>query len=142
MNAGSDDTRSAVLAATVAASVAFQVGGKATRDALFLAGFGAAALPAMVMATAVVAIGFAFLASRALSAWGPGRVIPVAYAGSGAAMLVEWGIALWSPRTTAILVYLHCGCLGGLLISGFWSLVNERFDPRTAKLRLGPVSAC
>src|SRR6185503_3054920 len=105
MISGTDDTRSAVLAATMAAaaSIAFQVGSKATRDALFLASFGASALPLMVMATAVVAIGFAFLASRALSAWGPGRVIPTAYGVSGALILVEWGIALWSPRTAAIL---------------------------------------
>jgi len=56
-------------------------------------------------------------------------------------MLAEWGVSFFHPALAAILVYLHCGCLGGLLISGFWSLINERFDPRTAKLRLGPISA-
>jgi len=138
----SRDNRSAVLAATVAAAagIAFQVGSKATRDALFLFSFGAKALPVMVMATALVAIAFAFLSARALVAWGPGRVIPAAYAGSGVLILVEWGISLWFPRVAAVLVYLHCGCLGGLLISGFWSMVNERFDPRTVKLDLGPIS--
>lgn len=143
MSPDTHETRSAVLAATVtaAASIAFQVGSKATRDALFLSSFGAGSLPAMVMATAVLAIGFAFLSARALSAWGPERVIPAAFAASAALLMVEWVISLWSPRAAAVLVYLHCGCLGGLLISGFWSLINERFDPRTAKHNLGRISA-
>ena len=139
----SSDTRAAVLAATVtaASSVAFQVGAKATRDALFLASVGPKALPVMVMGTALLAIVFALISSRALTTWGPARVIPVAYGVSAALMLVEWGISFVHPALAAILVYLHCGCLGGLLISGFWSLINERFDPRTARLRLGPISA-
>ena len=143
MSPDSSDTRAAVLAATVtaASSVAFQVGAKATRDALFLASIGARALPVMVMGTALLAILFAFVSSRALTKWGPGRVIPVAYGVSAAVMLVEWGISLFQPALAAVLVYLHVGCLGGLLISGFWSLVNERFDPRTAKRQLGPISA-
>jgi hypothetical protein len=140
---GSNETRSAILAATVtaAATIAFQVGSKATRDALFLSSFGIGALPAMVMATSVLAIGFAFLSARALTAWGPARVIPSAFAASALLLLVEWAVSLWFPRVAAVLVYLHCGCLGGLLISGFWSLLNERFDPRTAKRELGPISA-
>ncbi len=138
-----DENRSAVLAATVtaAAGIAFQVGSKATRDALFLSSFGVESLPAMIMATSLLAIGFAFLSAGALTAWGPGRVIPGALAGSGVLLLVEWAISLWFPRAAAVLVYLHCGCLGGLLISGFWSLINERFDPRTAKRHLGPITA-
>jgi AAA family ATP:ADP antiporter len=139
----SDENRSAVLAATVTAAsgIAFQVGSKATRDALFLSSFGVAALPAMIIATSILAIAFAFLSARALTAWGPGRVIPGAFAGSAVLLLVEWAISLWFPRAAAVLVYLHCGCLGGLLVSGFWSLINERFDPRTAKRHLGPISA-
>jgi ATP/ADP translocase len=138
----SEDTRAAILAATItaAASIAFQVGSKATRDALFLHTFGAGALPAMIIATSLVAIAFAFLSARALVAWGPARVIPAAFAASAGFLLAEWTIALWSPGTAAVLVYLHCGSLGGLLISGFWSLINERFDPRTAKLHLGSIS--
>ncbi len=142
MTSDSDDTRAAILAATVtaAASIAFQVASKATRDALFLHSFGYGALPAMIMATSLVAISFAFLSARALTVWGPARVIPAAFAASAGLLLIEWVIALWSLRAAAVLVYLHCGSLGGLLISGFWSLINERFDPRTAKLRLGSIA--
>jgi ATP/ADP translocase len=138
----SDRTQSSILAAAVtsAAAIAFQVGSKATRDALFLHTFGARALPAMILATSLTAIAFAFLSARALTAWGPARVIPAAFAGSAGLLLVEWAIALWSTPAAAVLVYLHCGSLGGLLISGFWSLLNERFDPRTARLRLGSIS--
>ena len=143
MTPNSDESRSAVLAATVtaAASIAFQVGAKATRDALFLSNFGVGALPAMVMVTSIVAIGFAFVSARALTAWGPERVIPSAFATSAVLLLIEWTISLWSPRAASVLLYLHCGSLGGVLISGFWSLINERFDPRTAKRHLGPISA-
>jgi hypothetical protein len=139
----SDDTQSAILAATItaAAGIAFQVGGKATRDTLFLNLIGSGHLPVMMAGTALLAILFAFLSSRALSAWGPGRVIPAGFASSAALLLVEWGVSFWNPGLAAVLLYLHCGCLGGLLISGFWSLLNERFDPRTMKRRLGAVSA-
>jgi len=137
-----DETRNAILAATVAsgAGIAFQVGSKATRDALFLSSFGVQSLPAMVMATSLLAILFAVLSGKALLKWGPGRVIPVAFAGSAALLLAEWMVSLWLPKAAAIVVYLHVGCLGGLLISGFWSVINERFDPHTAKHQLGSVS--
>ena len=142
MTPESDRTQSSILAAAVtgAAAIAFQVASKATRDALFLHTFGARALPAMILATSLTAIAFAFLSARALTAWGPARVIPAAFVASAGLLLVEWGIALWSTPAAAVLVYLHCGSLGGLLISGFWSLLNERFDPRTARLRLGSIS--
>src|SRR2546427_5692927 len=135
--------RSSILAATLSAGVliAFQVGARATRDALFLSSFGVASLPAMMMGTSLLAIGFAFLGARALTAWGPSRVLPAALAASAALLLGEWAVSLWFPRAAAVIVYLHYGCLGALLISGFWSVVNERFDPRTAKRRLGPIAA-
>ncbi len=143
MSPASNEARSAYLASmvTAAAIIAVQVGGKATRDALFLSTFGVASLPAMVMVTALLAIGFAFLSARALTTWGPGRVTPVALVASAGLLMVEWVISLWFPGAAAVLVYLHIGCLGGLLISAFWSVVNERFDPRTAKRQLGPISA-
>jgi hypothetical protein len=38
-------------------------------------------------------------------------------------------------------VYLHFTGFGALLVSGFWALVNERFDPRTARGALGRITA-
>src|SRR2546427_259036 len=102
-----DDTRGAILYATVAsaAGIAFQVASKATRDALFLSSFGARALPVMVMATSVLAILFALFSARALTTWGPSRVIPAAFAGTAALLLVEWALSLWLPRVAAVVVY-------------------------------------
>jgi len=129
------EIRSAVLGATVTsiAMVAYQVAAKATRDAFFLSNFPVQALPVMMIATSVLAIGVAYLFTRALNVWGPERVIPAGFAGSAALLLVEWGISFPLRRPAAILVYLHYGCFGALLVSGFWSFLNERFDPRTAR---------
>jgi AAA family ATP:ADP antiporter len=126
---------------TAIAMIAYQVAAKATRDALFLSTFPLSALPAMMIATSVLAIGLAYAFTRALRAWGPERVIPVAFAGSAGLLLLEWGISFPFRSAAAVLVYLHYGCLGALLISGFWSFLNERFDPRTAKRLLGRITA-
>jgi hypothetical protein len=121
--------------------IAFQVAARATRDALLLSTFGFRSFPAMMMVTAVFSIGLAFAGGRALTSWGPGRVIPVALAGSASLLLAEWVISFWSGRVATVLLYLHYGCLGALLMSGFWSLVNERFDPRSARRLLGSITA-
>jgi hypothetical protein len=67
------NTRAAVHAATLTATVmiAFQMGAKATRDALFLSSFDVSALPAMVMSAAVLSVILAFGASRLMTAVGP-----------------------------------------------------------------------
>jgi ATP:ADP antiporter, AAA family len=136
------EIRSAVVAATVTAiaMIAYQVAAKATRDAFFLSTFHVTALPAMMIATSVLAIVLAYAFTRALNAWGPGRVIPATFAGSAALLLVEWAISFPFRRPAAILVYLHYGCLGALVISGFYSFLSERFDPRTAKRLLARVT--
>jgi AAA family ATP:ADP antiporter len=135
--------RAALLAATVtaAAMIAYQVGARATRDALFLTHFPYRLLPAMMAGTSVLAIALAYASTRALSRWGPERVVPAAFATSGVLLLAEWLVSLVAPHVAAVLLYLHYGCLGALLVSGFWSFVNERFDPRTAKRQLGRITA-
>ncbi len=120
--------------------IAYQVAAKATRDAFFLSTFPVTALPAMMIAASLFAIGLAYLFTRALSAWGPERVIPIAFGASAVLLLVEWAISFPFRGAAAVLVYLHYGCLGALLISGFWSFLSERFDPRTAKRLLGRIS--
>ena len=121
--------------------IAFQVGGRAARDAFFLSEYPIAALPAMVIAGALAAIVLAFGAGKVLSRYGPERVVPLAFAASGAMLLALWGLSVPFRHLTAVLLYLHFACLGGLLVSGFWSFVNERFDPRTAKRQLGRIGA-
>jgi ATP:ADP antiporter, AAA family len=132
-------TRSAADVAAVLATVcsttliAEQVGGKATRDALFLTSFSITALPTMLMISAVVSLALIPLGGRAMTALGPSRVVPLALATSALFLLGAWALAGQFPRAVAVAVYLHVGSLGSVLISWFWSLINERFDPRAAK---------
>jgi AAA family ATP:ADP antiporter len=136
-------TRSAIVAAvgTAAVMIAFQTAGKATRDSLFLSCFDVTALPRMVTVAAVLSVVLALFSTRLLAARGPARIVPVAFAVSGALLIVEWFLVEWAPRPTAVLFYLHYAALGGVLISGFWSQVNERFDPRTARRHVGRIAA-
>jgi MFS family permease len=121
--------------------IAYQVGAKATRDALFLSSYPVSALPLMTITAAIVSIAMAFAAARALSRFGPERVIPIGFAASALLLLGEWAIVRPWPRFAAVAVYLHYAGLGALLISGFWAFLNERFDPRTAKRAIGRVAA-
>ena len=124
-----------------AAVIAQFVAGKATRDALFLARFEVTQLPLMVMAASAFSIACAFAASRAMGRLSPARLLPIAFVGSAVLILLQWGLAATSPRVTAVLFYLHMLGLAPVLVSGFWTLLSERFDPRTAKRRLGHVGA-
>ena len=121
--------------------IAYQVGAKATRDAFFLSMYPVRYLPAMVAVTSAAALALAYGSTRALSAWGPERLIPTAFLVSGLLMFVEWGVSFVAPGLASILLYAHYGCLGALLVSGFWQFINERFDPRTAKRQLGRLTA-
>ena len=131
----------AAATATSAGLIAFQMAGKATRDALFLSTFDVQSLPAMVMASSLVALALAFAAARILPRLTPARLLPVVLAASGGLLLLEWALLDALPRAVVVLLYLHYGGLGALLISGFWSLVTERFDPRSAKRHVGRIAA-
>jgi hypothetical protein len=71
--------------------------------------------------------------------YGPARVVPPCFVASGLLLLAEWWLAERNPRTASVLVYLHVAALGSILISGFWSLVDEVFDPRSAKRGIGRI---
>ena len=58
---------------------------------------------------------------------------------SAAFLVLLWPLAALAPRAAAILVYLHVAAFGGALVSGFWSLVNEHFDPYTARRVVGRI---
>ena len=130
-----EQQRGAVIAATGAAAViiAAQVGSKATRDALFLDVFGAAELPKVMLASALLSALGVLLTARGLARFGPARSVPVMFVISAGGHLLEWALIGEHPKAMAALVYLHVAVLGSLLISGFWSVVSERFDPHTAK---------
>ncbi len=108
-------------------------GGKTIRDALFLSNFDVTQLPKIMIATAVFSA-FAVVAfSRMLSRYGPARFIPPLYIVSGLLSIGEWvGLAFW-PHIVTIILYLHVTVIDSLLISGFYSIINERYDPYSAK---------
>ena len=113
--------------------IAAQVAGKAARDTLFLSSFEVSALPYMMAASAAVSLLAVLWLSRMIVRHSPAKVVPACFAMSGLALLVEWGISFQAPRLAAVAVNLHNGLFGAAVVSGFWSLINETFDPRSGK---------
>jgi hypothetical protein len=135
--------RSALLFAplTAAALIAQQVASNALRDALFLTWFEVTTLPYFMAAAAVLAIPAAESSGRLLARFGPARFVPFLLAVGSALFLVEWSLLRAYPRAVSVLVYFHASVLGAIGISTFWSLLNERFDPHSAKALMGRVAA-
>ena len=126
---------------TAAALIAQQVGSNAIRDGLFLSFFPVQSLPYFMAGAAVLALPAAHVSGRALSRLGPVRVVPALLGSSALLFLAEWGLFGWQPRAAAVLLYLHSSVLGAVAISGFWSLLNESFDPHSAKTLMAKVAA-
>lgn len=131
-------TAAMLVAATM---IANHVGGRATRDALFFSNFDITALPIMLIVAALFSIVAVVVFSRAMLRLSPQRLVPWAFGASAALLLVEWWLTSQSSKVAAVAVYLHLAVVGSFLISGFWSIINERFDPRTAKMRISRIAA-
>jgi hypothetical protein len=131
-----------IAALACAAGVGAQfVAGKATRDALYLANLDITTLPSMVIAAAVVSLLGVAASSKAMSRSAPQIVIPVMFAAHAVLLLVEWGLTSSAPVWAARAVYVQISGIGPMLGSGFWLIVTERFDPRTARDRFGQITA-
>ena len=132
---GRDDTRPVVWAGAAAAAllVAQQVAGKATRDALFLSHYPASILPALMIASAAVAMAAAYGISRVLVRRPPRQVLPALVSLHAAFLLMQTLVAFAWPPLAALLVYVQLAATGGTLSSAYWSVVNERFDPWRAR---------
>jgi len=134
--------RSAALAATLVAAlmIAAQVAGKATRDAYFLSLYPASDLPLLIAASAALSLVTVLVVASSMTRFSPSRVVPIAFAANAALFVGEWALSAQEPRIAAVAVYLHTASLGATVISAFWSLVNERFDPHTAKRAIGGIA--
>ena len=133
-------TPSVVTASVCAfAIIATQVAGKATRDALFLTNFDISALPLVLVASALLSIASVLATARAITQLGPARVVPPLFLISGVLLVAEWLFALRDVKPASVIVYLHIAVISSILISGFWSIVNESFDPRAAKQSIGRI---
>jgi ATP:ADP antiporter, AAA family len=138
-SARNDSSLAAVISS--GAMIAFQIGGKAARDALFLSNFPVTALPGALVSAALVSVVSVIIASKAMGRRGPRTVVPYAFGISSILLLLEWFIFGITPRAAAVLFYLHMASFGAVLISGFWSMISESFDPRTAKIQVGRIAS-
>jgi len=134
--------RAHILAPLIAAAlIAQQVGSNAMRDGLFLSLFAVSTLPFLMGAAAVLALPAAQVSGRVLTRFGPIRVVPVVLAASALLFFLEWALLGWLPRLTSVLLYFHSSVLGAIAISALWSLLNERFDPHSARRLMTRVAA-
>ena len=130
-----------LAALTAGLMIAAQVAAKATRDAMFLGRFAARDLPIAMVAAGAGSLIAVIVFSRVMRRRGPQSVVPATFVLSGAAFAFEWLASPIYPDAVLTLLYLHIATLGGVAISGFWSLYTECFDPATAKRLIGKVGA-
>jgi hypothetical protein len=119
--------------------VAAFLAAKAARDATLLAQFSVEYLPLFVGLSAVLALPVIIVAGKLMTRHGPHRLVPVMNAASAAVAVVEWLLIRDFPRFTAVLVFFHLNTASAVLVSGFWSIINERFDVTTAKRHIGRI---
>jgi hypothetical protein len=136
-----DDQRGAARIATISAVIVIAsfVASKAARDAILLARFDVTRLPLFVTISALISLPIILVAGRLMARWGPARLIPVLSAASAAISVAEWAMIERAPRVIAVVVFFHLATLGGVLVSGFWSMVNERFDVQSAKRHIARI---
>ncbi len=136
-------TRTATSFALASATlmIAHQVAGKATRDAVFLSHYDVTDLPKIVIGAAILSMIAVIIMSRLLVTYGPSHVIPAAFGFSTLLFIGNWWLYGIAPAKVAIVLYLQMAVFGAVLISGFWSVINERFDPHTAKHTIARVAA-
>jgi hypothetical protein len=135
----SSAARQAVLVSGLA--MAWQLAAKTTRDSLFLAVFPATALPPAVGAAAVCSILIALFSAQLVHRFGPYRLIPSVFLLGAALHVAEWMLLTTFPQPVAAFIYIHIMALGPVMLSGFWALASERFDPREARRRFGQIAA-
>ena len=127
-------------AATSTTLIAQQVAGKAVRDALFLSSFHAHSLPFAMAGAATLSLIVVLWLTRLMSRHSPAKVLPILFGLSAFGFALEWSLGGVVPRISAVLVYLHTALFGPALLTTFWSLINERFDPHTAKRAVARIA--
>ena len=129
-----------IAAFTSATIIALQVAGKAARDSLFLTHFSPKMLPYAMAGAAVLSLFGVLGVSRVMTRHSPARIVPPLFALGAVGLLSEWAIGMFWPRLGAVLVYLHIAFFGPITLSAFWSLINERFEPHTAKRAVARIA--
>jgi len=115
------------------------VASRAIRDGFFLSHFEPTVLPSMVMISSILSIFIVLGSTRFLRRMPPARRLPPFFAANGALFFAEWALSVSMPKVAAIALYLHTMSLNAVVVSAFWSVVNERFDPHTARQLIGRI---
>lgn len=131
-------TRMAMTSAGI--MLAHQVAAKALRDATFLTAWPSSALPLMTVATAGLTLALVPIVSRLFERYSTRTVVAAGFVISAAGHLVEWTY-YDAGRWIAVAIYLHQAGVTAILLSGFWSLISERFDPAGARAAYGRIAA-
>lgn len=135
-------TPAIVLAASLAGAglgVAAHVLGKAVRDTMFLSTFPVEWLPYAFVATGLIS-GFAVnLYTRLTTRFSPRKVIPALGALCALAYPVFYLLVRDQAPWAVAALYAWVSVTGALLVSGFWSLLSERFEPRAARRLYGYI---
>ena len=120
--------------------IAQQVAGKAIRDAFFLGVFAAEVLPKIMTVASILSVVSVFAVTYLYRRRPPAVLVPAFFFASGGWFALEWLVSQNAPGAAAVSVYIHTTSFGAVAISGFWSVLNERFDPYTAKRVIGRVA--
>jgi hypothetical protein len=67
-------------------------------------------------------------------------LLPYLFLASALGLLGEWAVSVVAPRPAAVLLYVHVAVVSPILISTFWSHVNEQYDPFTAKRAVARIA--
>ncbi len=139
--AGDDDGRGAARIALIGAFVVIAsfVAGKAARDAILLSNFEVTDLPMFVSIAAIGSLPVVIVVGRMLATHGPRGLVPALNGLSASLLFAEWVLYESAPRVGAVVIFFHLTLFGAVLVSGFWSIVNERFDARTARRHIGRI---
>jgi hypothetical protein len=135
-----DSTGVAAAGLVAATLVAQQVAGKAARDALFLTAFNVTSLPAIMIASAALSALSAVLFARSLRRRSPVQALTL---GLVLFALMSAGCGLFRaswPQLVATAFYLQVTLFGAVLLSAFWSVINEHFDPYSAKQAISRIA--
>jgi ATP/ADP translocase len=141
MRTRAEELRGAARIAVIAAVTVLSgfVASKAARDAVLLSNFSIEQLPMFVGISAALSLPIVLFASRLFVRFSPDRLLPILNLASATMLIGEWQLLDVYPRLAAVIVFFHLGSFGAVLVSGFWSIVNERFDVRTAKRYVGRI---
>ncbi|MEJ7728877.1 MAG: hypothetical protein WKG00_06655 [Polyangiaceae bacterium] len=132
----------AVTAALCAAalSVAGHVLGKAVRDTLYLTTFPVEWLPYFFLATGVCSMAAVSIYTRLTAKFGPTRAVATLAFFTALTMPVFWWKLHAGGEPWVVgLLYLWTTLSGTFIVSGFWSVLGEAFDPRAARNLFGLV---